>query len=119
MFGIGMNFGNGSLTVEVTEGVSSSIHLEIAQTGSVQILALDTSGEVISFDDRTMKFEVKDYRGALVMEVLDASITRGSGTFTVPLNAGTTQKKRTLRWRLLDVTGGGEAELVQGLFPVY
>jgi hypothetical protein len=116
---LGLNFGNGYLTLEVTEGQSASIHLEIAQTGSVQIPAVDTDGDAIDFTSRTLQFIVQDFRGAVVMDLADGSITRGSGTFTIPLNAGTTQKKRTLRWRLLDVSGGGSAELVEGYFPVY
>ncbi len=120
-FGIGMNFGAGGVGGQVTivNGVSRSVHLEIGQTGSVQIPATQSDGAPIDFTGKTLKFVATDYRKATVLTVLDGGITRASGTFTIPLNLDTTAKKRTLRWRLLEVTGGGEVEILEGLFPVY
>ena len=120
-FGIGMNFGAGGVggQVEIVQGQSQSVHLDIDQTGSVQIPAVDRSGSPIDFTGMTLKFVATDYRKLTVLTVLNGGIARTSGTFTIPLNLDTTSKKRTLRWRLLDVTGGGEVEILEGLFPVY
>lgn len=120
-FGLGMNFGAGGVgeQVEIIQGQSQSIHLDIDQTGSVQIPAVEASGSALDFTGMTLKFVATDYRKATVLTVLNDGISHGSGTFTIPLNIDATSKKRTLRWRLLDVTGGGEVEIIDGLFPVY
>ncbi|GAB5402816.1 MAG: hypothetical protein Aurels2KO_10470 [Aureliella sp.] len=116
---LGLNFGNGYLAVEVVDGNSKTIHLEIGQNGRVQIPAVDNEGTALSLGNRSLSFFVHDLRGAQLLQLADSSIERVNGNFTVAVNTATTQKKRTLRWRLMDVTGGANAELVQGFFAVY
>lgn len=121
-FGIGMNFGaggSGSGQVVVITGQAQSIHLNIDQTGSVQIPAVDHEGDPLDFTGKTLRFVIRDWRKTILQTTEDAGIDRASGSFTIPLGLSIAANRRTLRWYLLDVTGGAENELIEGLFPVY
>jgi hypothetical protein len=109
----------GGGTVVVVTGQSQSVHLEINQVSLVEIPAVDSSGDPLDWTDKTLRFVVTDYRKAVLLDLADGSISRGTGSFTVAIDSGLTAKKRTLRWRLLEVSGAQEAEIIQGLFPVY
>lgn len=116
-FGIGMNFGMAVTTV--VGGQSLSVHLEINQVSSVQIPAMDMEGDPIDWTGMTLRFVVMDYRKSILLDLANESITRTSGSFTVAINAQLTAQKRTLSWRLLNIAGGQEVEVLEGLFPVY
>lgn len=105
--------------IQVITGRSQTIHLEIAQTGSVQIPAYRVDGTPIDWASKTLRFTVADNRNALVHEIANPDITRAIGSFTIYLGGDLTAKRRTLRWRMLEITGGNEIEILQGLFPVY
>lgn len=112
-------FGRSSGQTLVVTGQSQSVHLDIGQSGSIQIPAVDHSGSPIDFTGKTLRFIIRDWRKTALQTTEDTLIVRGTGTFTVPLSTGLTASRRTLRWYLLDVTGGAENELIEGLFPVY
>lgn len=106
-------------TVQVTPGRSQSVHLEIDQAGGVQIPAYREDGTAIDWTGKTLRFTTTDNRKTLLLDITNAYITRTAGSFTVTVGGDLTAKRRTLRWRLLEVSGGNEIEILQGLFPVY
>lgn len=100
-------------------GSLKTIQLDIDQSSSVAIPTLDCNGVAIDMTGRTLRLLVEDYRGADVAVIADGGITRGTGEVSFALTAAMTSKRRTLRYSLLDITGGGLIELAAGYFPVY
>lgn len=122
MFGIGFNFGNevlAPIAATLLRGKLMTIQLDIDQAGSVAIPTLDGNDVAIDMTDRTLQLLVEDYRGADVAVINDGGITRGTGEVSFALTTAMTEKRRTLRYALLDITGGGLIELAAGYFPVY
>ena len=111
-------FGAGE-PIQVIAGRSQSVHLEIDQASSVQIPAYRDDGTPIDWTAKTLRFIATDYRKAVLLDLADGAITRTAGSFTITIGGTLTAKRRTIRWRLLEVTGGNEIEILQGLFPVY
>ncbi|QDV24400.1 hypothetical protein [Aureliella helgolandensis] len=120
---IGLNFGreteNNTGGAVVIRGPHQSIHLSIGHEGAVEIPVKDAAGDAIDLDESTLRLIIQDYRAANVATLENGAIARESPTVTVNLSGTTTAKRRTLRWYLFDITGGGLVEVAAGYFPVY
>jgi hypothetical protein len=122
VLGIGLNFGRLSASSDgktLLRGELRTIHLDLGQVGSVSVPATDGDGADIEMAGRTLRFLVQDYRTRDVADIANGSILRSDGEVQITLTTAMTNQKRTLRYSLLDITGGGLIELAAGYFPVY